>query len=398
MKKVRLILMVLILSLSVIACGKDTDNESSKSSDKETKSEDAGTDLPDDNDSSKSDDETTEGGVSQEILDAPMYKQVMQIGNTVLNAPFTLQDVLDAGATIRDNKYTPEYLMNVGDEVSVKLAIGDGEVRMYFQNISDTTCSLKDAVGVGGGELGTEIKSSSIYLPGGIHVGSSLSEVQSAWGTADGETVTNESFTYSYYEYEGTYVTGDGYRVTVDRNTAKVKQILLFYTLKLDKIVETVYDYGYSEPSIIIPVPYYAQYVSMLTNYTIETIDGVDYVINYPTQVDLVYLSNVDFSPTEEALNSVLTVAEYVDIKDPIDQTAILKNDEHIGVICAFYNSSETGKYTCRTYMVGREAEHSIFHEASMYALNGETISDNAKQYFTDYMKELMSGCDYITK
>ncbi len=413
MKKILLLLTVLVLALSVTACNKATGNDNDSSKDnKRTESSNDNRDDKDDDDEKNNDDskgttteEVTEEpttvpegySVSEEILNAPKFEQVIQIGNTVLQIPFTFQDILDAGATIKTSGYTPDYIMAAGDSIYVDFTFDDGTLSTMFCNDSDSMCSLKDLEAVF--SVGTT--SSNVFLPGGIHIGTTLSELQETWGAADVEASGDPYLSFTYYEYpsEVSYVgsqpytkslTGNYYIISVDRNTAEVKNIGMAFNPRTDEIVEHAYGFGTFD--FVLPMPACAEY-GLAPNYTsTATIDGVDYIINFPMQL---WDEFCDYSPTEEALNSALTASEYTSIKDPIEQTCILRNDEELGIICAFYTSSKTGRYTCRAYALDRTNEKSFRFEFDIYAYNGEATSDNAKEYFVNLMKELVSGCYY---
>lgn len=240
MKKLLLFLSVLVLALSVTGCNKATGNDSSKDNNKRTESSNDDRDNKDDASKETTTEAVTEEpttaqpsyAATEEILNAAKYDQIVQIGNTVLHHPFTIQDVLDAGATIKDSDYNPDYLVPAANGEIITFTLGDGSFNIYFANMTENMCSLKDTVSFW---TFHDCTSSSVFFPGGLHAGISLSDLQTIFGTADEEKIgiLNDYITYSYLESPAKYPydnnlyseTKNSYSVSVDRNTGKVTHI-----------------------------------------------------------------------------------------------------------------------------------------------------------------------------
>ncbi len=252
MKKLLLLLTVLVLALSVTACNKTTGNDNDSSKDNNKRAESTTQENDNDKNENNTNETTTEAATevtttttpteepttaqpsyaaTEEILNAAKYDQIVQIGNTVLHHPFTIQDVLDAGATIKGSNYNPDYLVPAANGEFITFTLGDGSFNIYFANMTETMCSLKDTVSFW---QFYECTSSSVFFPGGLHAGISLSDLQTIFGTADEEKIgtLNDYITYRYLESPAKYMGGDmysetnnSYSVSVDRNTGKVTHI-----------------------------------------------------------------------------------------------------------------------------------------------------------------------------
>jgi hypothetical protein len=154
----------------------------------------AGTDWDNSSNSPKTTEKTI---ISKEILDADMYSNVLQIGNTIFTKPPGFNDFISSGAQLMSEKLTEDSLIQPHGCEYLDMQIGKTSFRLQLQNTSNEVCPIKEAT-----VLGLNIRrGSDIIFPKGITIESPVSELTEKWGAPDKETQASNIykgfFTYS---------------------------------------------------------------------------------------------------------------------------------------------------------------------------------------------------------
>ncbi len=161
---------------------------------------------------------------TQEILDAELADNKVQLGNHVIQFPISFQDFIDKGVvlTSEDNPNTEIVEPNQGAGFSFVL---DGKDYYSFaDNIEEKRLQMKDCLVRGvAHENHIDIISDAIFAKG-IRIGSTIDELKSVWGEP------NEDFVdfYEYYqerELENSRVNEYVYTVYLDLETETIRFI-----------------------------------------------------------------------------------------------------------------------------------------------------------------------------
>lgn len=207
---------------------------------------------------------------TKEIINAPMYSNKIQLGNTVFTLPITPADLISSDAVVFVDANPETTILNAPNNgvlektQSVKVKIDGVEYTFVFANNSKERKLLKDCK-INGVPLGSYI------CPGGVGVGTSVDDMLKVWGEPD----IHDIDTYKYFDdlteyYDGNYKeqiissTGNSYGVTVDLETNKVKTVFCRYNRESDDMLQfefkedsTNYYSTYSTPEYLNDM-YYA--------------------------------------------------------------------------------------------------------------------------------------------
>ena len=134
---------------------------------------------------------------TDEILEADIYSQKIQFGNTVLTLPITLEEVIARGDVVNHKEVKPTDMINTSAYYTgIELNFDGWNYRLSF---------IRKAEPVDGSVPNIPLKECTmdalqdfeqeVIMPKGIKIGMSLSELKNAWGEP---TNYSESYPDSY--------------------------------------------------------------------------------------------------------------------------------------------------------------------------------------------------------
>lgn len=153
--------------------------------------------------------EVKELKATDEILNADIYSQKLQLGNSVVTFPVLLSDLLDLGAEITNDVNPETEIIEPRYSKGVELNIDDWIYTFSFRNntgfgdsteeskrllLKDCICDYSYFICTDGGTSSTKFNKDIIY-PKGVRPGMSVSDLKAAWGEPT-ETDINK---YMYY-------------------------------------------------------------------------------------------------------------------------------------------------------------------------------------------------------
>ncbi len=159
---------------------------------------------------------------TDEILEADIYSQKIQFGNTVLTLPITLEEVIASGAVVTDTEVKPTDIIYDSYYHGINLDIDGWSYRLSF---------IKKAELVDGSVPNILLKECTmdflpefeqeVIMPKGIKLGMSLSELKNAWGEP---TNYSESYPDSYV-YKKNQNTDNYISFKIDLETETIEMI-----------------------------------------------------------------------------------------------------------------------------------------------------------------------------
>lgn len=136
----------------------------------------------------------------QEIIDADVTSAKVQIGNNiVVKLPITLEKLIEMGATVPDDINPVNEVVNANSGKRIELSIENFKFSSYYWNETDNRAQLKDCVVNSTANLGEGDyweNDDYIVLPKGIKVGSSVTELKSAYGEPSAEDLDRMEYQF----------------------------------------------------------------------------------------------------------------------------------------------------------------------------------------------------------
>ncbi|HJA99918.1 MAG TPA: hypothetical protein H9780_01995 [Candidatus Mediterraneibacter merdavium] len=134
----------------------------------------------------------------------------VQINDTVITLPCTLEDIEKTGLTL-DTDYTErDYLVDAGDYELAWFVDGNGnEIIVHMVNDSDGQKELQDCLagGINVDSYSVEQGGITVLFPGGVQIGSDPQEAVNAYGEPD-DLYEDAEYGNSYYWQEGSGLSG----------------------------------------------------------------------------------------------------------------------------------------------------------------------------------------------
>lgn len=198
----------------------------------ETDDEDFGlSDLEDmeDTEDTGTDSAPAEGAEQKSELGDKWDDYTVQINDTVITLPCTMEDLENAGLTFDTDYVDEDYMVNKS-EYALAYFVDDygNEVMVHMLNNSDKALEIRNCL-VGGIDVSDYRLSNSkltIIFPGGVQIETEEDEVLKAYGEPD-SLYEDEEYGNSYTWYESEYSFNNECEVHIDGDSGLVDEITL---------------------------------------------------------------------------------------------------------------------------------------------------------------------------
>lgn len=140
---------------------------------------------------------------TDEILEADIYSQKVQLGNQVVTFPVTLDELISIGAEVENDINPINYILEPGYSNTAELNIDGWTYILWFHNYTDKMegqerqrLQFKDCISdctyayklISSDSFDTYMEcNDNIIFPKGVKSGMSVDELKSAWGEPDSE-------------------------------------------------------------------------------------------------------------------------------------------------------------------------------------------------------------------
>ncbi len=338
---------------------------------------------------------------SKQILDSPLFGNLIQVGNKVIKLPAKYSDFIAAGAKITTKGLSDNFLMDVGSVKIVEMLVGKTNFRLYMKNISQKRCALKDAQV----QYIYSTKGVQIFYPKGIKIGDTLSTLTKKWGepSVDSSNRYDDELTYNYLEYpvstkrvhnsvnlgsspEFISATGNQYTVRISRNSSKITDIQYKWvdsSLK-DQLIEKTQkmQFGTDKYTLSYKIPKKIDQNSFTLGgkgMSVYMIDKVPYIIIINPYMDgFGGVKEITDKILVESINNALNSKKY--------NIEILKKTESEAAAVGYLYSDKAVE--CRTLYIKGSHKYSTY-ESKIIPLEADGIVTAAA---TKKFKEIMSS------
>lgn len=412
MKKYFILSLVSILIVSMVGCGKNTSTQQDSISQEQT---------TDSSNSSSDSSDSSEIKATDQIINADKYDNLIQVNNKVIELPATVQDFLDAGATLESvspDKITPDAILSSGESKDIYLVIGDvTKIRVKPRNnstekqitlkeaditkIESTTFSYDISSKINSEKLDSNSVNNNVFFSKGLKLGITQDELKQIWGEPDKikEQVGYLDYYYAqnyfnitdpiYKTEEYTSATQNMYVVSVYKNTGLVSQINYEFSMvkgdddaqKLLTLTKSSQD---SKLQYQVPLCFSNRVYDYEENQYLYEIDGTQYVINMDSQPVPAMISSYSFDGSEKAMERLME-DDYV---KGYEKFEMLKTDGNQKWAYAYKTKYKNENQTLAAgmYYSGKKV-WCITFKINPYKA-GDTVSDAALNKFYDMVKQ----------
>lgn len=333
---------------------------------------------------------------TEEILNADMYDNKIQLANNVLNLPAQYEEFISAGAIMtNDNNTSENTIIDPDSSKEYKMIVRSSEFKLYSKNESNNEGTIKNSQIQ---HISTE-SGNEIFFAKGVRVGDTFDDVIKKWGepSCKDSLINNNNLIYHYYKFPITEeiknsiidykthnddniyaATHDQYIINVDRVTGTVKSIEYRWNINNNN-QKTI-----SVKNIKYKAPYSFTDHEFFNLRSVENIDNIDYIIVLP--------DNVYF--TKNKLRDEVSIRKDIPNEEFTDYNfEILKETDTELHACEFYKNSNNSFLGRFVYV--SEDNHYISSWCQIISFNqDEILTDNAINVFKDKIKDLsLSVC-----
>lgn len=181
---------------------------------------------------------------TDEILNADMYANTYQLGNTVFSFPISVKDFIAAGATLKNGKDPAVQVVGKNsNSEKFEFLIDNYVFTAHIHNKTDEAKYLTDfnidavytgVIYVGNGNVIFPKSKESVVFPGGIMKGSTIAELDEKWGEPQIDELDKRTYIKDYVNIrtgsnskrDYINVSGCSYTVSLDLDNGVVSNII----------------------------------------------------------------------------------------------------------------------------------------------------------------------------